>query len=138
MFSNGIDHDGKVRFLRLLDLSLRSPTLPSKLIAAFLKRLARLITSHGVIQSPSDIMYTVSLIVNLIKRHPRCYRLIHRKKTSLSLGIQLTVDPYKESESDPMNALALKSSLWELEIVMKTHYDQRVRDFCKILKTDLT
>lgn len=82
-------------------------------------------------------MFIVGLIVNLIKRHPRCLKLIHRKKTSMSLGINLANDPYKENEVDPLNAVALKSSLWELEIVMKSHYDQSVRDFCKVLKTDL-
>lgn len=118
-----IDQDSKARFLRLLDLSLRAPSLPSKIVAAYIKRLARLIVSHGVVQAPTDIMYVVSLILNLIKRHPRCVRLLHRKKTSLSLGIQLTTDPYRESELEPMNTLALRSSLWELEIIMKTHYD---------------
>jgi hypothetical protein len=41
----------KSRFLRLLDLSLRSPLLPTVLIASFLKRLARSITSFGVCYS---------------------------------------------------------------------------------------
>jgi len=137
IFSMGIDHDSKARLLRLLDLSLRSQTHPSKLIAAYIKRIARLIVSHGVVQAPTDIMYLVGLIANLIKRHPRCMRLLHRKKTSMSLGLHLSIDPYKDSETDPLNSCALKSSLWELEIVMKTHYDQRVRDYCKLLKTDL-
>ena len=114
-----IDHESKMRFLRLLDLSLRAPGLPSKLVAAYIKRLARLIVSHGVVQVPADIMHIVGLIVNLIKRHPRCLRLLHRKKTSMSLGIQLSIDPFKDKETDPMGAFALKSSLWELEIIMK-------------------
>lgn len=42
-----MDSDTKVRFLRLLDLSLRSPTIPSKTIASFLKRLGRVMVSHG-------------------------------------------------------------------------------------------
>jgi len=84
-----------------------------------------------------DIMFIVALITNLMKRHPRCLRLVHRKKTSISLGIHLTSDPFKDDETDPIAACALKSSLWELEILMKTHYDQRVRDYCKILKTDI-
>jgi len=137
LFSQSIDADSKSRFLRLLDLSLRAPTLPSKMVASYIKRLARLIVSHGVVHAPNDIMFVVGLIVNLIKRHPRCLRLIHRKKTSLSIGIQLSTDPYLQNESDPLQTLALKSSLWELEILMRTHYDQRIRDFCKILKTDL-
>ena len=43
-----IERTEKVRFLRLLDLSLRSPKIPSRVIAAFLKRLARLVMSHVV------------------------------------------------------------------------------------------
>ena len=118
-----MDHDTKSRFLRLLDLSLRSPTLPSKLIASYLKRLARLIVSHGQVFITSDVMFVISLIANLIKRHPRCYRMIHRKTTSLSLGKRLSSDPYDAEEPDPLLTKALKSSLWELEIVMKQHYD---------------
>jgi U3 small nucleolar RNA-associated protein 19 len=37
----------KSRFLRLLDLSLRSTVLPTALIASFIKRLARLLVSYG-------------------------------------------------------------------------------------------
>lgn len=37
----------KTRFLRLLDLSLRSNKLPSKIIAAFMKRLCSVMISHG-------------------------------------------------------------------------------------------
>ena len=118
-----MDHDTKARFLRLLDLSLRSPTLPSKLIAAYLKRLARLIVSHGEVLATGDVMFIISLIANLIKRHPRCYRLIHRRATSLSLGKRLSTDPYDADEPDPLLSRALKSSLWELEIVMKQHFD---------------
>jgi U3 small nucleolar RNA-associated protein 19 len=123
VFSGSIDHDSKTRFLRLLDLSLRAPTLPSKLVAAYIKRLARLVVSHGVVSSTGDAMYVVGLVVNLIKRHPRCLKLIHRKKTSMSMGIHLSNDPYKETEADPLMSFALKSSLWELDLVMKQHYD---------------
>ena len=118
-----MDHDTKARFLRLLDLSLRAPTLPSKLIAAYLKRLARLMVSHGEVYATGDVMFVISLIANLIKRHPRCYRLIHRKTTSLSLGKRLSVDPYHAEEPDPLLSRALKSSLWELDVVMRQHFD---------------
>lgn len=37
----------KSRFLRLLDLSLRSAVLPTQLIASFLKRLSRIIVTYG-------------------------------------------------------------------------------------------
>lgn len=68
----------KSRFLRLLDLSLRSPKLPLKLVASFIKRLARVISEYGEGDS-SDIMFVISLIANLIKRHPRCAKLINRQ-----------------------------------------------------------
>ncbi len=37
----------KSRLLRLIDLSLRSPVLPTKLIASFLKRISRICVCHG-------------------------------------------------------------------------------------------
>ena len=114
-----MDHDTKARFLRLLDLSLRAPSLPSKLIASFLKRLARQIVTQGQVVLTSDIMFVISLVANLIKRHPRCYRLIHRKTTSISLGKRLSVDPFDAEEPDPLLTKSLKSSLWEIEIIMK-------------------
>lgn len=132
-----MDSDTKFKFLRLLDLSLRSPTLPSKTIASFLKRLGRLMVSYGVVQTASDAMFTVSLIVNLVKRHPRCYRMLHRKHTSISLGKRFAEDPYDAEETDPLLTMALKSSLWELEVVLTSHTDQSVRDFAKILKTEI-
>jgi len=70
----------KVRFLRLLDLSLRSPQLPSKLIAAYMKRLGRVMMAHGQIFAQADKMYVLSLLGNLMKRHPRTVKLIHRKR----------------------------------------------------------
>lgn len=132
----GMDIDTKSRFLRVLDLSLRSATLPSKLVASFLKRLARLCTAYGAATSRTDITYIVALIANLIKRHKRCYRMLHRKSTSISLGRRMTVDPYLSDESDPLKTRALKSSLWELDVLVREHTDQRVRDFSKLLKTD--
>ena len=81
-----MDLDTKSRFTRLLDLSLRAATLPSKLIAAFMKRLARQIVI-GQIWATNDILFALALIANLAKRHTRTYRLITRKKNSLSLGV---------------------------------------------------
>jgi len=132
-----MDSDTKVRFLRLLDLSLRAPTLPSKTVASFLKRIGRIMVSHGEVQTVSDAMFCISLIVNLIKRHTRCYRLLHRKHTSISLGHRFAEDPYDANEADPRLTKALKSSLWELDVILVNHFDQRVRDYAKILKTEL-
>ena len=100
----------KTRFLRLLDLSLRSAKLPSKIIAAFMKRLSRVMITHGMGITNSDKMFTISLIANLIKRHPRCVRLIHRKRKLHAVNQFFEQDPFKDTEPDPSKAKALKSS----------------------------
>jgi U3 small nucleolar RNA-associated protein 19 len=113
-----MDNDTKQRFLRLLDLSLRAPSLPSKLIASFLKRIGRQCV-NGVVTQPTDTLFCLSLIANLIKRHPRCVRLVTRDRNSLSLGIKMNDDPFMAEQVDPLKSRALKSSLWEVEILMK-------------------
>ena len=35
-----------------------------------------------------------------------------------------------------METKALRSSLWELEVIMREHYDQNVRQYAKVFKTD--
>jgi hypothetical protein len=50
--------------------------LPAYLIAAFIKRMARL-SLHA---PPAGILITLPLIYNLIKLHPECFCLIHREK----------------------------------------------------------
>ena len=113
-----MDSDTKSRFMRLLDLSLRAPSLPSKLIASFMKRIAREILS-GNIWSTNDVLFGLSLIAKLAKRHPRTVRLLTRNKNSLSLGITLDQDPYEAQVADPLMTKALKSSLWEVQVVLK-------------------
>ena len=79
-------------------------------------------------------MFVLSFVANMIKRHPKCLKLISRK----SLKNQaMTKDPYIEEEQDPLESRASKSCLWEVEIIMKQHYHKKVRDFAKIFKTDL-
>jgi len=72
-----MDADTKSRFFRLLDLSLRAPGLPSKIIASFMKRISRQII-YGHIHTTNDILACLTLISNLVKRHPRTNRLLTR------------------------------------------------------------
>ena len=118
-----MDFETKQRFLRLLDLSLRAQTLPSKLVAAFMKRIGRQ-TINGQVTSVSDTLFCVSLILNLAKRHKRTLRLLTRSKSSLSLGLKLDDDPFLADESDPLKTKAFRSSLWEIEILMRQVKDQ--------------
>ena len=83
-------------------------------------------------------MYVISLIANLIKRHPRCVRLIHRKRKLYKENPTFETDPYKDSEPDPLRAKALKSSLWELDTLMKHEFDEQVRKYAKLFKGDIS
>jgi len=96
-----MDTETKSRFFRLLDLSLRAPSLPSKMIAAFMKRLARQVI-NGHAWATNDLLFCLALIANLAKRHPRTYRLLTRNQNSLSLGITLESDPFRCEEADPL------------------------------------
>ena len=113
-----MDIETKSRFFRVLDLSLRSTALPSKLIAAFMKRVGYLMVS-GAIWQTNDLLFGLSLIANLAKRHPRTLKLLTRNRLSLKLGIKLEADPYLHEEKNPLKSKALQSSLWEVEILAK-------------------
>ena len=123
----------KSRFLRLMDLSLRSPILPTQLIASFLKRLWRSVASWGVCFTTQDLMFLLGFTQNLLMRHAKCLRLVHRKSTQV---LELSSDPYREDEADPLNTRALSSSLWELETVLREHMDSGVRNYAKVFKTE--
>lgn len=63
--------------------------------------------------------------------------MISRKQLDNKTIRTIKKDPYREDETDPMESKALHSCLWEIETIMKQHYDQKVRDYAKIFKTDL-
>ena len=63
------------KFLALTDLFLSSLNLPGYMAAAFIKKLARI----SLRVSPDAIKIILVMIENLMKRHPSCRVLIHRK-----------------------------------------------------------
>lgn len=63
-----------------------------------MKRLSRVIISHGMGITSADKMFTISLIANLIKRHPRCVRLIHRSRKLHAENPTFEKDPFKDEE----------------------------------------
>ena len=79
-------------------------------------------------------MFIISFSTNLIKRHPKCMRLIHRRSTAVQSNLER--DPFREDQEDPMDTRAIKSSLWELETIMRQHVDSSVRTYAKVFKTD--
>ena len=78
-------------------------------------------------------MFVISFIINLIKRHQKCLRLVHRRSAKT---LTLESDPFKSDETDPLQTNALKSSLWEIDTVIRQQFDNNVRQYAKVFKTD--
>lgn len=107
MFEPEIFHTKfKARLFYLADIFLSSSHLPENLVAAFVKRLARL----SLVAPPQDITTIIYFIGNLILRHPGLKRLICHP----SGGQEVPRDPFIMDERDPVESNALESSLWEI------------------------
>lgn len=119
--------------------------LPAYMVAAFIKRLARL----ALTAPPSGLEIIIPFIYNLLLRHPNCRVLVHKpggpkgscfyfvcaneviapKQTHSARKIDfvsfswsdLVTDPYNAEEPDPEKSNALASSLWELK-TLQHHY----------------
>lgn len=100
----------KPRLFYLADIFLTSTYLPETLVAAFMKRLARL----ALIAPPQDIIIILYFIGNLIVRHPGLKRLIYNHSMG---GQEVTNDPFVMDEADPNKSRALESSLWEIQLL---------------------
>jgi hypothetical protein len=115
------------RFFHLLDIFLSSTHLPLYLVAAFVKKLSRMV----LLSPPHGVIVIVVMVTNLIKRHPNCKVLLHRREE-----VGNGEDPFIESEVDPAKCRALESSLWEIE-TLKHHYAPGVTDrVCKLLSPE--
>ncbi|OMJ09661.1 hypothetical protein AYI69_g10564 [Smittium culicis] len=142
------------RFLRLADTFLSSTHLPSYLVAAFIKRMARMC----LFATPSAIAAIVPFIYNLLKRHPLCMVLIHRidgenedeitsttesnqddntNKLESSFTDDLSTDAYNPTEPDPAKCNAINSSLWEL-LAIQNHYYANVSTVANIFNDPFT
>lgn len=115
------------KFFRLVDKFLTSTHLPSYLVAAFIKRFARL----SLTTTPAGAMVSVRFIYNLLKRHPSCKVLIHRPTDN---AMDKGNDPFVEDENDPAKSNALESSLWEVQSLLQ-HYHPDVAKLPKVLET---
>ena len=121
------------RFFRLLDTFLSSTHLPAALVASFIKRLSRL-SLHA---PPSGIVVVVPWIYNLLKSHPTCTFMIHRKNTLVEKDEEGWGDPFCMEEPDPMETDAIESSLWELQ-TLQSHYHPNVATIAKIISEQFT
>ena len=119
-------------FFRLLDTFLASTHLPAALVASFIKRLARL----SLFAPPSGIIIIVPWIYNLLKNHPNCTFMIHRVG-EVDRNEGMWGDPFRQEESDPYETQALKSSLWEIQM-LQSHYHPNVATIAKIISEQFT
>lgn len=125
------------RFFRLLETFLSSTHLPAALVASFIKRLSRL-SLHA---PPSGIVVVVPWIYNLLKNHPSCTFMIHRKargdREDPDPEEQGYGDPFRMDGPDPMETDALESSLWEIQM-LQSHYHPNVATIAKIISEQFT
>ncbi|KAJ1873164.1 Maturation and nuclear export of 40S ribosomal subunits interacting protein [Coemansia sp. RSA 990] len=121
----------RARFFRLLEVFLGSSHLPAYLIAAFIKRMARL----ALFAPPAGIVTAIPMIYNLLKSHPSCMVLIHRMpEYDSETGeekVDKDCDPFIADEPDLSKCQALQSSLWELE-TLQHHYYPNIATLAKI------
>ncbi|XP_067635334.1 nucleolar complex protein 4 homolog A [Eurosta solidaginis] len=111
MFEPEIFHTKfKARLFYLADIFLSSTHLPENLVAAFVKRLARL----SLIAPPQDAIIILHFIGNLILRHSGLKRLI-----CAQAPIEVSRDPFIMEEREPTKSNALESSLWEVVSLQK-------------------
>ena len=138
LLNSGVLHSRhRSRFFRLLGTFLGSTHLPAALIASFIKRLSRLCL-HS---SPSAIVIVVPWTYNLLKSHPTCTLMIHREvlenNTILNSEDEITKDPFRMGENNPMQTSAEDSSLWEIES-LQSHYHPNVATIAKIISEQFT
>lgn len=66
------------RIFKIVELSLKSPTVPIIVILSFIKKLARI----SLMTTSNNISIILGIIQNLIKHHPRSLILLHRVKSN--------------------------------------------------------
>ncbi|KFV63344.1 Nucleolar complex protein 4, partial [Dryobates pubescens] len=119
----------RARFFHLLDLFLSSSHLPAYLVAAFIKRLARL----ALTAPPEALLMVIPFICNLFRRHPACRVLVHRPNGPEDMS----EDPYLMEEEEPSESRALQSCLWEIQ-ALQNHFHPDVAKAAAVLNQSLS
>lgn len=126
------------RFLSLLNLFMASSHLPAYVVAAFIKRVARL----ALRSPPAVAIFAVPFIFNLVKRHPACMPMLHRDNSDRSgeiaaVGAEAEArDPFIVDEDDMLKCGAMESMLWEVDALLR-HYTPSVSSLAGVFKTKL-
>jgi U3 small nucleolar RNA-associated protein 19 len=88
--------------------------MPAYLVAAFVKRIARL----SLNASPSVITWVIPFVYNMFKAHSAIRVLIQRNINGTDAKKN---DPFNMSELDPSKCKAIESSIWEI-YALNRHY----------------
>ena len=148
------DSKYKARFYKILELSLKSPSLPLNIICSFIKKLSRV----SLYCNDNIIVTNINLICVLMQAHPKCLNMLMYKKSKKDVKKELISqsvfdwkkfnskmvnkeeskeidvdedgnageDVFDENEIDPFKTNAQKCSLWEL-YTLRNHYNVKVR-----------
>ncbi|KAL9643467.1 hypothetical protein ABK040_010082 [Willaertia magna] len=139
--------EGREEFFELLDTFLKSSHLPEYIVAAFIKKLIRV-----SLEVPSyAIVYILSLVYNLMFRHPqlsflvqyeeispkilsrRQKQILKEQKPELYEEKKELIDVFDVNETDPKLSRAMESQLWEIETLIH-HSNSNVSKLAKDLK----
>ncbi|KAI6226353.1 CCAAT-binding factor domain containing protein [Aphelenchoides fujianensis] len=111
------------QLLELVDRALSSPYIPKYMLAAFAKRLARLL-----LWAPAAAQQTISVVLkNMFVSHEGVFEpLVNRKEPST-----MAADPF-DNEAKLADCRAADSSLWELK-ALANHWHIGVADRSKFI-----
>ena len=109
----------KARFFSLTEKFLSSSLLPVNLVAAFIKKLARL----ALLAPPTGITFILPIIYNLLRSHHKCITMIQKPNLDKSPALET----WDLEEEDPVKSGALDSSLWEL-LSLDRHYHFQIKN----------
>ncbi len=115
------------RFFKLFRLFMSSTMVPAYVVAAMVKRVARL----ALAAPPSAIVWIIPFIYNMLHDHPTCRVLIHRSVPDN------WIDPYDSETNETVKSNALDSSLWEI-LVLERHYWPRIARLAAIFREKFT
>jgi len=139
--------DYREEFFELFDTFMKSTHLPEYLVAAFIKKFARL----ALFAPAYACNYILAIIFNLISRHPQISflvqhdetepkylsriqkRLLKEKNPELFVEEEKIIDPFDENEKDPKACKAMQSQLWEIETLVY-HSNQSVSKMAKDIR----
>jgi U3 small nucleolar RNA-associated protein 19 len=115
----------KSRYFALLDTCLSSTHLSVYLVAAFMKKISRLL----LFAPSTDTKVLLRFITNLAIRHPTCKQLIHRKN-----GKSISGDPFDINSTNLNQTTVINSSVWEVQAIAN-HYSPSIAQEIKFLNS---